>query len=406
MNKKPESVNRSTNNTPANNAVLGLFFVGVIAVLAWFTLFRSDFRMGGESGQATVWFADAGGLRSGDPVLVAGVRWGKVEQISYDATISDTVRRIQVELSLDAPVELFGDHKITITDATVLGGKNLAIEPGNPGAGTFAGEWMGTTRPDVLATLGSVLEENRVSLREAIVGLADVVRNVQDGKGVIGALITDESLRQSMDEAIVNIKETFGQLKETSQEINRGEGTVGRLIFDAALAQRIDNASASLEAVLADAREALAEAREGKGTIGALLADEAMADNLRSTLADTATVTRRLADGEGSIGKLLTDPKIAEDIEILTDALANGEGTLGRLILEPEVYDNLLSITDDMKTFSKALASGEGTISRLVFDDTLYLEIDRALGVLTGTLEEAREAAPISTFLNAIFLGF
>ncbi|MDE0905615.1 MAG: hypothetical protein OSB42_13425, partial [Planctomycetota bacterium] len=74
--------------------------------------------------------------------------------------------------------------------------------------------------------------------------------------------------------------------------------------------------------------------------------------------------------------------------------------------LEPEVYTNMLSITDDMKTFSKALASGEGTISRMVYDDTLYLEIDRALGVLTGTLEEAREAAPISTFLNAIFLGF
>jgi phospholipid/cholesterol/gamma-HCH transport system substrate-binding protein len=398
-------MNKKINNA-TNNAVLGLFFVGVIAVLSWFTLFQSDFSMGGESGKGTVWFANAGGLRSGDPVLVAGVRWGKVEKVTFDATISATERRIQVELTLDAPVQLFTDHAITISDATVLGGKNLSIEPGSPLSKPFEGEWMGTTRPDVLSTLGSVLEENRESLREAVDGLAEVVRNIQDGKGVIGALVTDEALRQSLGDAVSSIEGTFSQLEETSRQINRGEGTIGRLIFDAALAQRIDNASASMETLLADAQQAITEAREGKGTIGALLTDEVMAEDLRATLSDLASVTGRLADGEGTIGKLLTDPKIAQDIETLTDALANGDGTLGRLILEPEVYNNMLSITDDMKTFSKALASGEGTISRMVYDDTLYLEIDRALGVLTGTLEEAREAAPISTFLNAIFLGF
>ena len=36
----------------------------------------------------------------------------------------------------------------------------------------------------------------------------------------------------------------------------------------------------------------------------------------------------------------------------------------------------------------------------------LYAELDRTLSVLAGTLEEAREAAPISNFLNTLFLGF
>ena len=134
--------------------------------------------------------------------------------------------------------------------------------------------------------------------------------------------------------------------------------------------------------------------------------DEELAGDLRSALDDLATTTGRLAAGEGTIGKLLTDPKVADDLQVITNALATGEGTLGRLILEPEVYEDVAAISADLRTFSSALVSGEGTISRLVYDDELYQEIDRSLRVLTGTLEEAREAAPITTFVNAVFAGF
>ena len=51
-------------------------------------------------------------------------------------------------------------------------------------------------------------------------------------------------------------------------------------------------------------------------------------------------------------------------------------------------------------------SNGDGTIAKLIREDEVYEELQRALGTLTGSLEEAREAAPISTFLNALFLGF
>ena len=41
-----------------------------------------------------------------------------------------------------------------------------------------------------------------------------------------------------------------------------------------------------------------------------------------------------------------------------------------------------------------------------MFDDTIYNQLETAVATFTGSLEEAREAAPISTFLNTIFLGF
>ena len=388
------------------HAVLGLFFLGVVAVLAWFTLFQSDFRVGGEARRVTVWMEDAGGIRSGDSVLVAGVRWGKVDRVRYDASTEDLQRRIQVDLVLDQDVALYGDHRIEVKDATVLGGKNLSIEPGSPLSGSFTGEWLGTTKPDVLAALGEVLEENRGSLRNTIAGLETMVDDVNAGRGVLGALISDGELRDSVASAVANVEATFEDLSQVTERVAAGEGTLGKLLYDQALAQQIESAVANVDGLLVQAREVLQDAQDGKGTIGALLVDEELASDLRSALDDLATTTGRLADGEGTIGKLLTDPKVADDLQVITNALATGEGTLGRLILEPDVYEDVAAISADLRTFSSALVSGEGTISRLVYDDELYQEIDRSLRVLTGTLEEAREAAPITTFVNAVFAGF
>ena len=52
------------------------------------------------------------------------------------------------------------------------------------------------------------------------------------------------------------------------------------------------------------------------------------------------------------------------------------------------------------------MAEGRGTIGKLIMDDESYVELQKAIATLTGSLEEAREAAPITTLLNTLFLGF
>ena len=113
-----------------------------------------------------------------------------------------------------------------------------------------------------------------------------------------------------------------------------------------------------------------------------------------------------LEEGRGTLGKLLKDPSIADNIEKITGDLAEGRGTLGLLLTEDEVYQDIRQIVDDLADASAALREGRGTLAKLLYEDEMYAEMQRALGVLTGSLEEAREAAPIATFLNTVFLGF
>ena len=64
--------------------LLGAFFLIVFMVLGGYTLLFSDFSLFKTQHLMTVFFPDANGLRRGDPVLVAGVRQGKVREITYD----------------------------------------------------------------------------------------------------------------------------------------------------------------------------------------------------------------------------------------------------------------------------------------------------------------------------------
>ena len=58
--------------------LLGIFFLAALSVLAFYTLFLTDFTLFSQPERETVYFPSAHGLREGDPVLVAGLRVGRV----------------------------------------------------------------------------------------------------------------------------------------------------------------------------------------------------------------------------------------------------------------------------------------------------------------------------------------
>ncbi len=393
--------------TSRQHMALGLLFLMVSMILGYYTFFKTDFSLFTEKVGMTVWFENAGGIRDGDPVLVAGVRWGEVDGLEYDAAPDDPRRRIKVELALNEEIGLFGDHAILIRDATVLGGKNLVIEPGTSASGAApAGDLYGKVAPDVLSALGEVINENRDAIRNTLAGLETVVEGVNAGEGVLAALIHDSELRATLTSAVENVNGTFENLDAITNQIKSGEGSIAKLIYDDALYNQIDTLAQTIQTLADQANGVMTDIRAGKGTVGMLLYDEETSADVKQALDDIAALTKGLRAGEGTLGMLLSDEAFRADVDLIVRNIANGEGTLGKLINDPAVYEDVAAIAADLRSFSAALASGEGTISKLVYDDELYAQLDRSLRVLTGTLEEAREAAPISNFLNTLFLGF
>lgn len=100
----------------------------VIGVAAFFLLF--SYKMGNVANpngyMLTADFSGIGGLKSGDDVLISGVKVGTVTGVSL---IPDSYLA-RVSLNIDASVKLPSDTAALISSESLLGGRYLALEPG------------------------------------------------------------------------------------------------------------------------------------------------------------------------------------------------------------------------------------------------------------------------------------
>jgi phospholipid/cholesterol/gamma-HCH transport system substrate-binding protein len=387
--------------------LLGLLFLGALGILGYYTLFLTDFSLFSERFRLVVQLPGANGLRRGDTVQVAGVRKGRVETVTFDAA-ADVQRRVTVTVSLDDALELREGYEIVIEDATVLGGRNLRIEPGPrdtprvpEGAPLF-----GRVEPNALAALRGLVDDNRENLADTIADLREVIRMAREGRGPIGRLLNDDALGDDLAALLESSSRTAHNLETITDTVARGEGLIGRLLNDDGLYADVQATLTKLGTALDEAARVAREAREGEGLVGRLVSDPALADDVATSLADLREIVARVARAEGTLGKLISDDAIAANVEEITAALVSGRGTLGMLLTRPDLYENLDELSQNLVVVSNALRDGEGTLGRIVMDDELYLQLKQAMGIVTRTLEEFREAAPVTTFTSVLFGAF
>jgi len=400
--------------TPRRHLALGLLFLFVVGLLGYYTLFKTDTTFFGEKTRITAYAEHGGGLRKGAQVLYAGVRWGQVDEVMPDID-RPLAKRVRIVISLDQPIRLFRDHEAVIEAASVLGGVQLSLDPGSPGQPEvdLSEPLMVRRSLDVLESLGSLVEENRETIRNTLASIEEVVTNVRNGNAVVSRLFNDDNLGLEVSNAVASISKTFANTEQLTDELRGGRGTLGRLIYDAELYDDIRKITGGVQKFVEDASGFLNDARNGQGLIATLLNDGEAATDVKGALASVRSIAEKLDRGEGTLARLLNDGEIATSLqsaaekisEFMTNVL-EGEGTIAKLVKDGRLYDTALTFMGDLADASEAIRTQRGTVGRLIYDDTVIRQLERVFGTLQGTLEEAREAAPIATFVNTLFLGF
>lgn len=180
--------------------------------------------VGGDSLYAE--FAEAGGLKLGDPVLVAGVRVGKVTKIELANA------RVRVGLEVDDSTDLGSETRAVIKVRTLLGAMFLALEPAGRGqldegdviplsrttapydvVDAFSGlsERAGAIDTDQLAasltTLADLTRNTPQEFRAALRGVSGLARTVASRDAQLERLLDDlgrvSHVLASRDEDIV-----------------------------------------------------------------------------------------------------------------------------------------------------------------------------------------------------------
>ncbi len=181
------------------------------------------------------------------------------------------------------------------------------------------------------------------------------------------------------------------KLSDILSDIQEGRGTLGKLVTDEAVYDDLRNLTTSAAAV-ARAIE------QGKGTLGALAKDPASYESLKTSLANLQTLTDRINSGQGTLGKLLNDPTIADSLAKTSSHFADisarldaGEGTAGKLLHDDRMYNQLNDVTARMDRLVTQLEGGQGTAGQLLHDKALYDNANSAVAELRNLISDIRK---------------
>ncbi len=380
------------------DTLLGLVFFGGLVLLIWATATLSNLSFT-EKQEIKVQFANAKGLRIGEPVYVLGSQNGQVKRVETLPNQKDL--RVRVTLQFDQPITFKKDYTVKIADASFLGGKKIDIDPGvDPELHPSEKLMEGIALETPLEVLSDMVagEGNKDNLREILAGVRKFIDDLNSSEGTIHKLIHEDTI---YDDALAIVE----SLKKSAEELEQGKGLLGRAIYDEQLGQNLTEA-------MADISEISKKVNEGNGAIARLINDNRLGENLDSIVADTQQVIEKLKKGEGAIGKLLSDPETEKKVTAFMDNMVqvsanlnNPEaGLLGRAIADPEMGQKAKAIFDDIAAITKEVREGEGLLARLIHDEDLSRRVDSMFKQITRAIEDAREAAPVGTFFQ-VFSG-
>jgi phospholipid/cholesterol/gamma-HCH transport system substrate-binding protein len=114
------------NTSPMRDLLVGLFVLAGLAALAYLSLSVGGLSYTGPGGlKLYATFTEIGGLRARAPVVIGGVKIGQVTAIELDEDYY-----AQVELEVDAALDLPDDTSAAILTQGVLGNQYIGLEPG------------------------------------------------------------------------------------------------------------------------------------------------------------------------------------------------------------------------------------------------------------------------------------
>ncbi|MGH7522663.1 MAG: MlaD family protein [Gemmatimonadales bacterium] len=270
--------------------------VGAIVLVGFAVFLVGMFWLTGRSIGATgikvdVMFASVAGLKQGDPVLVSGVKKGRVAGVNLERVKSV---RVTLELSKDvaphidasavvAAMDLFGAKFIDynpgareemLADGRVITGSNQPdIADVAQGVANRANELMENAANIVSDRLGEDIHNTLVVTQRAMNTLSTMpegpfikqtTRTLQATERVMqkvdsmlgsGTGANIDSISKNLATLTNHLTHTTAQLDTLLSRINRGQGTLGKMASDSTMYHDLHALSVSLTALLTDLKE-------------------------------------------------------------------------------------------------------------------------------------------------------
>ncbi len=258
-------------------------------------------------------FSDVGGLQEGNNVWFSGVKIGTIKKMNFTPN-----SQVEVIMSIESKAQKYikKDAKAKISSEGFIGNKIVVIYGGTMQSGSVAENDAlavenGLNTDEILATF----QQNNKNLVDITGNIKLVSEKLAAGEGSIGKLLSDETLVNNLQLAVLSLRQASANAQQLTSHISdyasrlRSKGSLTNdLITDTVIFSQLKATVLQLKQVSKTANEVTDNMKlvsnnfrdvsdnlnSSKSPVGVLLNDEVAGRNLKITLANLQTGTKKL----------------------------------------------------------------------------------------------------------------
>jgi phospholipid/cholesterol/gamma-HCH transport system substrate-binding protein len=297
-------------NDNQKSVIVGIFvLVGIAILVAGILTLGGQQKKFVKSIKLKAVFEDVAGLQTGNNVWFSGVKIGTVRRINF---YGDS--QVEIEMSVESKTSEYirKDSKATISSDGLIGNKIIVLYGGTTlSPAVEDGDRLVAVMPLDTDKMMETLQENNNNLVSITNDLKMLTGKIADGKGIVGAVMTDTVLQENfkiiltnLERASINSNRMIGELTKFSSKLNQ-EGTLfNDLVTDREMYKNLQISILDLQATADNAKQMTGnlnnvteKLNRSDNAAGMLLNDAEFANTLKNTLGNVDSSSVNLNRG-------------------------------------------------------------------------------------------------------------
>lgn len=286
--------------------------VGIFIAIGLLIFILSIFTLGSQrksfvkSFTLNVIFNDIQGLKKGNNVWFSGVKIGTIKKIEFFGT-----SQVRIFLSIEEEVHQYihKDAGASISADGLIGNKIVVITGGDPKLPFVEdGDRLKVDATTSTDQMMKTLQVNNKNLEEITGDFKILAKNLVEGKGSAGALLSDEKIATDFKAMVANLSKTARATGRTADDLSRfavtlntKNGLVDKLLTDTAVfdkfrqsALSLQNSAKSAEELAANLNSASAKLKSTDNVAGLLLNDQKTAAQIKAIITNLEAGSKKL----------------------------------------------------------------------------------------------------------------
>lgn len=296
-------------NTKENkrSLIVGLFtLVGLIILVVGILVLGTQQNKFSKNLSVKTYFSDVKGLKVGNNVWFSGVKVGIIKEIAFES-----IDKVRVVMTIQEKNSQFirKDVVATLGSDGLIGNSIISLVGGSSGFPKIENNDVIKSGPSGgMDHMVELVQDNGENLTKITENLAKLSQDLVEGKGTIGALLTDNKMSEDIKGAIASLQElmkgtnlAMNNLVLVTEKLNSNQGLLHDLTTDTLLFESLRGSAKELEGVTQTAsilmenlNNATQSLNNNDNAVGLLLNDEGAANEIRQVLKNLNSSTEKL----------------------------------------------------------------------------------------------------------------